>query len=83
MGATVYKVFSTNALVRRGWTRQLVNQLLGKPDATEPNPRFPGQGEMRLYDRARVEIGEQSEEFIALQRRNGRWPTAQNPDVTQ
>ena len=66
--------FSTSELLRRGWTRGLVDRLLGECDLIAPNPHHPGGASMRLYDRARVETAEAGDEFQAWIARPDRQP---------
>ena len=51
-------------LKRRGWTDKLINDLLGAPDRTAPNPVYRSTARMRLYQRQRVEAAEQHPTFI-------------------
>ena len=51
-------------LKRRGWTDKLINDLLGAPDRTAPNPVYRSAARMRLYQRQRVEAAEQHPTFI-------------------
>ena len=55
---------SASQLKSRGWTDKLVNDLLGEPDRTEPNPVYPNTARMRLYQRKRVEAAEQHPAFV-------------------
>lgn len=34
--------FSVNELQRRGWSRGLIDKVLGSPDRIVPNPHYPG-----------------------------------------
>lgn len=44
----------------------MVSRLLGKPDASEPNPYFPRDGApMKLYSFERIAMAEASPEFLA------------------
>jgi hypothetical protein len=52
-----------NELKRRGWSRGLVDRLLGPSDWSAPNPYHPGKAPMQLYSVARVEAAEASKEF--------------------
>ena len=53
-------------LKRRGWTDAMVSRLLGKPDASEPNPYYPRNGApMKLYSFGRVAAAEASPAFLA------------------
>ncbi|MDI2132124.1 hypothetical protein [Yinghuangia seranimata] len=64
------------ALRRRGWTEAGIGRFLGVADAQAPNPVFRSAHPMRLFDLARVEGVEATEEWLAWraeseQRRNG------------
>jgi hypothetical protein len=54
---------SVAELTRRGWTRRLIQQLLGDPDSVVPNPHHPSGTDMRLYVRRRMEAAERGEVF--------------------
>jgi hypothetical protein len=69
--------FGVNALVRRGWTLELIERVLGAEDQLAPNAQYPGRTDrpMRLYSRARVEAAELGADFIrCLERRDRRSP---------
>lgn len=50
----------------RGWTAGMIRRLLGEPDLRRDNPYFRTAPQTRLYDIARVEAVERSEEFRAV-----------------
>jgi hypothetical protein len=54
---------SAAQIKERGWTEALVHRFPGEPDLTRPNPRYRSAAPMRLYDLARVEAAESTEEF--------------------
>lgn len=50
-------------VLARGWSRQLVDQLLGSPDETKHNPHYRSAAPMRLYSLARVKRAERRVAF--------------------
>ena len=50
-----------------GFSERLVQELLGEPDATKPNPYWKAGAPMRLYDPARVEAAKKRREWKAYQ----------------
>ena len=56
-------------LEARGWSRNLIDRLLGEPDRLERNPIYPNAPATKLYDRARVENAEASEAFLNRKKR--------------
>lgn len=59
-------MISLSALRERGWTRGMVDKLLGVPDGTAPNPRFRRAAPVRLYSLERVEAAEATEAYARL-----------------
>jgi hypothetical protein len=54
----------TQAQLRlHGWTLPLIKRLLGEPDKRAENPYYPNGPQMCLYDAARVEAAEQTDDF--------------------
>jgi hypothetical protein len=66
--------FSLNDLFRRGWSRGLIQKLLGEPDLIAPNPHYPNGASMKLYARTRVEAAEHRHEFQERQDRRRSMP---------
>jgi hypothetical protein len=56
---------AVSELLRRGWTKGLIEKLLGKPDQLMPNPHHRRGPKMRLYARARVLQAEASPDFLS------------------
>ena len=46
--------FTTEQLKARGWTSRMIKAHLGKPDATQPDPRGRLRKPIQLYARDRV-----------------------------
>src|SRR5262249_41149128 len=62
----------------RGWTKGMIEQFLGEPDASRPNPHYRSGPRMRLYEMRRVEQAVTSPEFREAQEaRNGKREAAQ------
>ncbi|MFD4556392.1 hypothetical protein ACFWP5_19125 [Streptomyces sp. NPDC058469] len=57
---------SAAGLRARGWTAEMVRQLLGEPDLLRVNPHLRAAPRIRLYCVERVEAAERSEEFRAV-----------------
>lgn len=57
------KITPTRLIEERGWTKGLIKDLLGEPDATARNPHYSTAAPMRLYLISRVEKAEESAEF--------------------
>jgi hypothetical protein len=49
---------SMQGVLERGWTRIMVDTLLGEPDDWRDNPKYRSAAPMRLYDHARVVLAE-------------------------
>jgi hypothetical protein len=55
-------------LKERGWSKKLIDALLGDPDQTARNPVYPNKAPpMKLWERARVEAAEKHPDFLAYQ----------------
>jgi hypothetical protein len=65
--ATPY--FSRADLLRRRWTKPLIDQLLGEPDWKDTNPHCPGAAPMLCWRQDRVLIAEDTPEFKEHQSR--------------
>src|ERR1700722_19033832 len=50
--ATAY--FRRSDLLKRGWTKGLINKLLGRRDWEFPNPHCPGAAPMSCWEETRV-----------------------------
>jgi hypothetical protein len=59
--ATAY--FSRSDLLKRGWTKGLINKLLGRRDWEFPNPHCPGAAPMSCWEETRVRQAENNEAF--------------------
>lgn len=55
--------FSRSDLLRRGWTKGLIAELLGPPDWTDTNPHGAGFAPMRCWRQDRVLAAEQNPVF--------------------
>lgn len=58
------QMLTAAALTERGWTKTLVDRLLGQPDELKRNPIYRNAAPMRLYHIDRVQQVEASIEFI-------------------
>lgn len=67
---------SRPALLARGWTRSLVNRLLGGPDYYVANPHGPTLPQVGLFSTERVLKAQASPGFAAGQRARRRPPAA-------
>ena len=57
-------MITVSDLRNNGWTDKLIGTLLGEPNSVLPNPySATGYPQMRLYNRKRVEIAEQTALF--------------------
>ena len=63
---------SLSKVIRRGWTRAMIDKLLGAPDKTATNPMYKSASPMRLYSAKRVLAAEQTDEFAELKSAAGR-----------
>lgn len=54
-------------LQQRGWTPELVSELLGDPDERPANPLRPGGAPLKLYALSRIETAEESQRFKEVQ----------------
>jgi hypothetical protein len=59
--------FSQSDLLKRGWSKRLIEQLLGGPDWTAPNPHGAGFAPMLCWRKDRVVA---AEETLAFQERS-------------
>jgi hypothetical protein len=50
-------------LTARGWTHAMIRDFLGRPDTSEPNPRFPNAAPTPLFSRTRIEAAERTPTF--------------------
>lgn len=58
------KRVTATQLQERGWTRTMIQDLLGEPDARPPNRAYPDHAPLRLYDLERVEEAERTDAFF-------------------
>lgn len=56
------RTLTINAVIQRGWSPELVRQVLGRPDYAVLDPQRR-QEPLRFYDRLRVERAEQGKKF--------------------
>lgn len=56
------QALTIQAVLQRGWSPELANKVLGRPDYAVLDPQRR-QEPLRLYDRARVEKAEQGKKF--------------------
>jgi hypothetical protein len=61
--------FSRSDLAKRGWTKGLIEQLLGPPDWTTENPHGPGFAPMQCYRQDRVVAVEDTPAFAPSRRK--------------
>jgi hypothetical protein len=67
-------MFSQKELLNeRGWSKGLIELLLGLPDKTARNPVFGSKAPVKLWGKPRVIAAEESPEFLAHQRRRERY----------
>jgi hypothetical protein len=55
--------FSKKDLLKRGWSRRLIEQILGPPDWKSENPHFAGAAPMLCWRRDRVREAEDTPAF--------------------
>ena len=60
------RVLTLAALRARGWSRAMIERLLGEPDRTRRNRRYRRGPRLHLYGAARVEACEATAEFAVL-----------------
>lgn len=61
------------SVLARGWTRMMVDDLLGEPDDRRDNPKYRSAAPMRLYDYERIVAAEATPEFAdRLEKANAR-----------
>ncbi|MHB0963631.1 MAG: hypothetical protein ACYC5V_10540 [Gemmatimonadaceae bacterium] len=53
-------------LLRRGWSREDIDRVIGEPDHTSPNPHHADAAPIRWYRRDRVEVAEVDRRTAAL-----------------
>lgn len=58
-------ITQSSVLERDGWTRAAIQKFLGDADKTKKNPRYACAAPMKLFDLARVESVENTDEFVA------------------
>jgi hypothetical protein len=64
--------YSRNALIERGWTGTMIDEVLGWPDVETTNPYYPMGSPMKLYGLERVRRAETKAAFVALQAKRRR-----------
>ena len=57
--------FTRCGLLKRGWSRRLIDAILGEPDSKIPHRKFRQSVTVNLYEEARVIAAEQTPEFLA------------------
>lgn len=60
------RLWAVAQLKGRGWTRSMIDRLLGEPDELRANPCYRSAAPMRLYRAERVEAAEASAEYGAI-----------------
>lgn len=60
------KMITKAGLKARGWTDRAITKFLGEPDQTRPNPHYSSAAPMNLYRLSRVELAENSKEFVSF-----------------
>jgi hypothetical protein len=55
--------FSQSDLLKRGWSKRLIAQMLGKRDWESPNPHYPGAAPMKCWRQDRVIAAEDTPAF--------------------
>jgi len=60
------RMLTLDALRARGWSRVMIERLLGEPDRKRRNRRYRRGPRLRLYRAARVETCEATAQFAAL-----------------
>ncbi len=69
-------MFTQAQLKERGWSKGLIEKLLGPPDQTARNPVYRSKTPVKLWHRLRVEVSEKNPEFIAHQNRRDRYSSS-------
>ena len=64
------KITQTRLISERGWTKGLINELLGEPDVLVDNPHYKSAAPMRLYFLDRVKDIEQTSEVFKSRRKD-------------
>ena len=66
------KITQTRLISERGWTKGLINELLGEPDVFLDNPHYKSAAPMRLYFLDRVKHIEQTSDVFKSRRKDRR-----------
>ena len=66
------KITQTRLISERGWTKGLINDLLGEPDVFADNPHYKSAAPMRLYFLDRVKHIEQTSDVFKSRRKDRR-----------
>ena len=69
---TKEKITQTRLISERGWTKGLINELLGEPDVFVDNPHYKSAAPMRLYFLDRVKHIEQTSDVFKSRRKDRR-----------
>ena len=64
------KITPTRLISERGWTKGLINELLGEPDLFVDNPHYKSAAPMRLYFLDRVKHIEQTSDVFKARRKD-------------
>lgn len=64
------KITPTRLISERGWTKGLINELLGEPDLFVDNPHYKSAAPMRLYFLDRVKHIEQTSDVFKSRRKD-------------
>ena len=68
------KMTQTRLISERGWTKGLINELLGEPDVLADNPHYKSAAPMRLYFLDRVKHIEQTSDVFKSRRKDRKKP---------
>ena len=66
------KITQSRLISERGWTKGLINELLGEPDVFADNPHYKSAAPMRLYFLDRVKHIEQTSDVFKSRRKDRR-----------
>ena len=64
------KITQSRLISERGWTKGLIDDLLGEPDLLVDNPHYKTAPQMRLYFLDRVKEIEETSPIFAKRRKN-------------
>ena len=73
------KMTQSRLISERGWTKGLIDDLLGEPDLLVDNPHYKTAPQMRLYFLDRVKEIEKTSPIFAARRKNRKKQLIKNP----